>query len=323
MSGKTSTIILKVNLQCRQCYKKIRKTLCKLQDLEGGKIQVHSVVYDEKKDSITISGPFDPKKLLKKISYCKVIKDIQVVENKPEPKPEPKPTPPAPEPEPTHPAPEPAAPPPVEPEPAPPAPEPTPPAAPEPPAPEPEPPAPEPEPTVPKPDPPATPAPAPAPAPTPDPEPEPPKKVEPEPPKPEPEAKQLNHVYSYPPPVWAAGPVAPTPVCCCKPWYEAYYGGGSKCGSCGLAYGTVSHGPPTPVFYGAACYNGQPTPVVYGESYYYGGKSYYDGPPTPTTYGSPCYDGPPKRVVYGGSSYYDGPNNGQVVCEEEPSCRIM
>ncbi|XP_020271182.1 protein PYRICULARIA ORYZAE RESISTANCE 21-like [Asparagus officinalis] len=76
MSEKLSTVILKVDLQCVACTKKIKKTLCKLRDREG----IRSVIYDEKNNSVTISGPFDPRKLIKKIccKACKVIKDIQL-----------------------------------------------------------------------------------------------------------------------------------------------------------------------------------------------------------------------------------------------------
>ncbi|KAJ6851479.1 putative protein TsetseEP isoform X1 [Iris pallida] len=236
MSEKISTIIIKVDLQCNQCYRKIRKTLCKLQD--RGKIT--SIVYDEKNDTVIVKGPSDPKKLIKQIccDACKVIKDIQILEDKPKPPPEkPKPDPPPPAPEPA-------------PEPAPPAPEPQPPAPPPPP-----PPAPEPAPA---------PAPAPPPAPAPEPEPEPPKKVEPDPPKPEPEVQKPDPVYPYP--FWTPGSVPPPgPVCCCRPWFEAYYGG-CKCCSCGCIYGSTCHGPSPP----------QPPPPP---------QVIYVNPP-------PCYDGP-------------------------------
>ncbi|OAY76751.1 hypothetical protein ACMD2_07370, partial [Ananas comosus] len=75
-----STLILKVDLDCELCYKKIRKVLCKLQDKE----KINAISYDEKNKTVTISGPFDPQKLSKKL-HCKagkVIKEIQIKDNK-------------------------------------------------------------------------------------------------------------------------------------------------------------------------------------------------------------------------------------------------
>ncbi|URD74289.1 hypothetical protein MUK42_25890 [Musa troglodytarum] len=92
MAEKISTLILKVNLGCRLCYEKIRKTLCKLQDKEN----IKSISYDEKNGTVTISGPFYPHCLAKKLKCkaCKVIVGIQIVEEpKPDTKPKPKPKP--------------------------------------------------------------------------------------------------------------------------------------------------------------------------------------------------------------------------------------
>ncbi|GJN33024.1 hypothetical protein PR202_gb21581 [Eleusine coracana subsp. coracana] len=55
---KISTIVLKVDLECQRCYKKIRRTLCKIQD----KMNIKTISFDEKSNSVTISGPFDADK---------------------------------------------------------------------------------------------------------------------------------------------------------------------------------------------------------------------------------------------------------------------
>ncbi|KAM0949873.1 putative heavy metal-associated domain superfamily, protein PYRICULARIA ORYZAE RESISTANCE 21 [Dioscorea sansibarensis] len=92
MAEKVSTLILKVDLSCHLCHKKIRKVLCKLQDKEN----IRSITYDEKGNVVIISGPFDPQKLSKKLKCkaCKVIKDIQIKEEKEKPKEKPKSDPP-------------------------------------------------------------------------------------------------------------------------------------------------------------------------------------------------------------------------------------
>ncbi|KAK1274044.1 hypothetical protein QJS04_geneDACA018330 [Acorus gramineus] len=167
---KVSTIILKVDLDCHKCNKKIRAVLCKLQ----GRYNIETIVYDEKKNTVTLTGPFCPHRLAKKLccKACKVIREIEIVDPpKPEP---PKPAPPKPEP----------------PKPEPPKPEPPKPEPPKPEPPKPEPPKPEP----PKPEPPKPEPPKPQP-----PKPEPPK---PEPPKP-----------CYFLPVWPVWPAGSEPVC--------------------------------------------------------------------------------------------------------------
>ncbi|ONK80096.1 uncharacterized protein A4U43_C01F13850 [Asparagus officinalis] len=85
MGDKTSTILLKVDLQCHRCYKRIRKTICKLQEREN----IQSIIFDEKSNSVTISGPFNPKKVCKKLccEACNIIKDIQIKDNKEKEKP--------------------------------------------------------------------------------------------------------------------------------------------------------------------------------------------------------------------------------------------
>nr|XP_010907553.1 protein PYRICULARIA ORYZAE RESISTANCE 21 [Elaeis guineensis] len=206
MADNISTLILTVDLQCCRCYKKIKKVLCKLQDRE----KIQKIDYDEKNNTVTISGPFDPHCLSKKLrcKACKVIKDIKI--KPPEPPPPPPPPPP-----------EPAPPPPPPPEPAPPPPPPPEPAPPPPPPPEPAPP------------PPPPPPPEPAPPPPPPPEPAPPPPPAPAPPPPEPCRPKIPE---------------PPPACCCRPCpcYQAGYSDGLRCCSCGRLY-DWGWGPP-PVY---------------------------------------------------------------------------
>ncbi|KAK1295880.1 hypothetical protein QJS10_CPB15g01649 [Acorus calamus] len=189
MAEKVSTIILKVDLDCHKCNKKIRAVLCKLQ----GRYNIETIVYDEKKNTVTLTGPFCPQRLAKKLccKACKVIREIEIVDPpKPEP---PKPAPPKPEP------PKPEPPKPEPPKPEPPKPEPPKPEPPKPEPPKPEPPKPEPpKPEPPKPEPPKPEPPKPEP-----PKPEPPK---PEPPKPEPPKPEPPKPCYYPVPVWPVWP---------------------------------------------------------------------------------------------------------------------
>ncbi|WOL17679.1 protein PYRICULARIA ORYZAE RESISTANCE 21 [Canna indica] len=80
MAGKISTLVLKVDLDCHRCHRKIRKVICKLQESEN----IKTIFYDDKNKSVTISGPFDPEKLSEKIKCkaSKVIKDIKIKEDK-------------------------------------------------------------------------------------------------------------------------------------------------------------------------------------------------------------------------------------------------
>ncbi|XP_073103398.1 uncharacterized protein [Elaeis guineensis] len=84
MAGKISKLAIKVDLGCNLCYKKIQKTLCKLQEREN----ITTISYDEKNNTVTVSGPFDPQKLSNKLrcKACKVIKDIQIVPDPPKDK---------------------------------------------------------------------------------------------------------------------------------------------------------------------------------------------------------------------------------------------
>ncbi|XP_058081872.1 protein PYRICULARIA ORYZAE RESISTANCE 21-like [Magnolia sinica] len=86
MADKVSTLVLKVDLDCDPCYKKIRKALCQFREIQ-------SQSFDEKQKKVTISGPFDPEKLIKKL-YCKVgCKIIICYEVVPPPPPPPPPEP--------------------------------------------------------------------------------------------------------------------------------------------------------------------------------------------------------------------------------------
>ncbi|KAL5204864.1 hypothetical protein ABZP36_009735 [Zizania latifolia] len=78
MAEKISTLILKVDLDCHQCYKKIRKILCKLQDQE----RITTISFENKSNTVVIVGPFDAQRLCCKIR-CKggkVIKDTHIID---------------------------------------------------------------------------------------------------------------------------------------------------------------------------------------------------------------------------------------------------
>uniref|UniRef100_A0A804UEU1 HMA domain-containing protein n=1 Tax=Zea mays TaxID=4577 RepID=A0A804UEU1_MAIZE len=66
MADKISTIVLKVDLECERCYRKIRKVLCKIQD----KMNIKTISFDEKSNAVTISGPFDADTVCNKLC-CK------------------------------------------------------------------------------------------------------------------------------------------------------------------------------------------------------------------------------------------------------------
>ncbi|CAL9088619.1 unnamed protein product, partial [Musa textilis] len=80
--AQIATLIIKVDLHCCTCSKKINKVLCKLQN----RFDIQSIVYDEKNNTVTVSGPFNPECFIRKLRClaCKVIKDIQI---KPKPAP--------------------------------------------------------------------------------------------------------------------------------------------------------------------------------------------------------------------------------------------
>ncbi|XP_077209946.1 uncharacterized protein LOC143845470 [Tasmannia lanceolata] len=89
MAEKVSTLILDVDLDCHRCCKKIKKILSKFCD-------IRSQTFDRKQNKVTISGPFDPEKLAKKLR-CKAgecITKIEIKEEKPKPDPPKKADPP-------------------------------------------------------------------------------------------------------------------------------------------------------------------------------------------------------------------------------------
>ncbi|CAN6382094.1 unnamed protein product [Urochloa humidicola] len=63
---KSSTLAVKIDLECAICYKKINKVLCKLQDKEN----IKTIYFDFKDKKVIISGPFDPEKLRNRLE-CK------------------------------------------------------------------------------------------------------------------------------------------------------------------------------------------------------------------------------------------------------------
>ncbi|XP_047062323.1 protein PYRICULARIA ORYZAE RESISTANCE 21-like [Lolium rigidum] len=76
MADKISTVVLKVDLECARCYKKIRKVLCKIQD----RMNIKTISFDEKSNAVTVSGPFDAEKLCRKLcsEAGKVIRELHV-----------------------------------------------------------------------------------------------------------------------------------------------------------------------------------------------------------------------------------------------------
>ncbi|CAM0906684.1 unnamed protein product [Alopecurus aequalis] len=76
MADKISTVVLKVDLECERCYKKIRKVICKIQD----KLNIKTISFDEKSNNVTVSGPFDAEKVCRKLcsEAGKVIREMHV-----------------------------------------------------------------------------------------------------------------------------------------------------------------------------------------------------------------------------------------------------
>ncbi|XP_049353364.1 protein PYRICULARIA ORYZAE RESISTANCE 21-like [Solanum verrucosum] len=71
---KTAIMVLKVDLQCSNCYKKVKKILCKFP-------QIRDQVYDEKGNTVTITAVCcNPEKLRDKLCSkgCGVIKSIEI-----------------------------------------------------------------------------------------------------------------------------------------------------------------------------------------------------------------------------------------------------
>lgn len=77
MADKISTIVLKVDLECERCYRKIRKVLCKIQD----KMNIKTISFDEKSNAVTISGPFDADTVCNKLC-CKAGRVIKAMDVK-------------------------------------------------------------------------------------------------------------------------------------------------------------------------------------------------------------------------------------------------
>ncbi|XP_065033454.1 uncharacterized protein LOC135665718 [Musa acuminata AAA Group] len=85
------TVIIKVDLQCCTCSRKIKKALCELQKW----FNIQSIVFDEKKNTVTVSGPFNPDCFIKELLClaCKVIKGVHIKEPAKPPPPPPPPPP--------------------------------------------------------------------------------------------------------------------------------------------------------------------------------------------------------------------------------------
>ncbi|XP_038691967.1 protein PYRICULARIA ORYZAE RESISTANCE 21-like [Tripterygium wilfordii] len=94
---KVTIMVIKVDLQCEKCYKKIKRVLCKFP-------QIRDQIYDEKNNTVTIKVVCcSPEKIKMKIR-CKGGDSVKGIEIVPEKKPEkpkepekPKPAPPPPE----------------------------------------------------------------------------------------------------------------------------------------------------------------------------------------------------------------------------------
>ncbi|KAL7213786.1 hypothetical protein ACSBR2_016343 [Camellia fascicularis] len=79
MAEKVTTMVLKVDLQCSSCYKKIKKILCKFP-------QIRDQIYDEKQNTVTITVVCcSPEKVRDKLC-CKGGKTIKSIEIKEPPK---------------------------------------------------------------------------------------------------------------------------------------------------------------------------------------------------------------------------------------------
>ncbi|KAK3218778.1 hypothetical protein Dsin_012748 [Dipteronia sinensis] len=90
---KVTLMLLKVDLECSKCYKKVKKILCQFP-------QIQDQVYDEKNNTVMIKVVCcSPEKIRDKIC-CKgrgTIKSIEILKPKPPPDPpKPKPDPPKP-----------------------------------------------------------------------------------------------------------------------------------------------------------------------------------------------------------------------------------
>uniref|UniRef100_A0A0D9X302 HMA domain-containing protein n=1 Tax=Leersia perrieri TaxID=77586 RepID=A0A0D9X302_9ORYZ len=80
-----ASLIIKANLECEKCYKKIQKVLLKLKEKEN----IKKLDYDNPKNTIKVTGNFKQEELAHKLrcKACEAIKDIEFVPiNKPEEK---------------------------------------------------------------------------------------------------------------------------------------------------------------------------------------------------------------------------------------------
>ncbi|XP_044462242.1 protein PYRICULARIA ORYZAE RESISTANCE 21-like isoform X2 [Mangifera indica] len=77
---KVVTMVLKVDLQCEKCYRKVKKVLCSFP-------QIQDQVYDEKQNTVTIKVVCcSPEKIKQKLC-CKGGESIKSIEIVPPPKP--------------------------------------------------------------------------------------------------------------------------------------------------------------------------------------------------------------------------------------------
>lgn len=77
------TIIIKVDLDCARCHRKIERVLDRIR--EKGEFVIDDIEYDEKNNKVIVKGPFDADKLSDKLccKACKIIKEIEIVEPPP------------------------------------------------------------------------------------------------------------------------------------------------------------------------------------------------------------------------------------------------
>ncbi|KAF7112953.1 hypothetical protein RHSIM_RhsimUnG0175400 [Rhododendron simsii] len=87
MAEKVTTMVLKVDLQCPSCYRKIKKVLAKFP-------QIRSQAYDEKQNTVTINLVCCSPEKIRDMLCCNGGKTIKSIEIKPPPTP--KKTPPDP-----------------------------------------------------------------------------------------------------------------------------------------------------------------------------------------------------------------------------------
>ncbi|XP_056172028.1 protein PYRICULARIA ORYZAE RESISTANCE 21-like [Syzygium oleosum] len=77
MAEKVTKMLIKVDLQCSRCYKKIRKILCKFP-------QIRDQIYDEKKNTVLITVLCcSPEKIRQKI-ICEGSETVQSIETPPD-----------------------------------------------------------------------------------------------------------------------------------------------------------------------------------------------------------------------------------------------